>query len=72
MEPLEGYTLMHEHMHLDLSYVKHDPDTCLDCFEQTLKELQELYAKGVRRILEVSNIGMGRDLAWIQKLEKRS
>ena len=58
--------------HLDLSYVKHDPDTCLDCFEQTLKELQELYAKGVRRILEVSNIGMGRDLAWIQKLEKRS
>lgn len=63
---------MHEHMHLDLSYVKHDPDTCLDCFEQTLKELQELYAKGVRRILEVSNIGMGRDLAWIQKLEKRS
>ncbi|WP_276884995.1 phosphotriesterase family protein [Dubosiella newyorkensis] len=72
MEPLEGYTLMHEHMHLDLSYVKHDPDTCLDCFEQTLKGLQELYAKGVRRILEVSNIGMGRDLAWIQKLEKRS
>lgn len=72
MEQLEGYTLMHEHMHLDLSYVKHDPDTCLDCFEQTLKELQELYAKGVRRILEVSNIGMGRDLAWIQKLEKRS
>ncbi|MCI9041991.1 phosphotriesterase family protein [Dubosiella newyorkensis] len=72
MEPLEGYTLMHEHMHLDLSYVKHDPDTCLDCFEQTLKELQELCAKGVRRILEVSNIGMGRDLAWIQKLEKRS
>ena len=26
----------------------------------------------MRRILEVSNIGMGRDLAWIQKLEKRS
>ena len=34
MEPLEGYTLMHEHMHLDLSYVKHDPDTCLDCLDR--------------------------------------
>lgn len=64
--------MMHEHMHLDLSAVKGDPDTCLDCFEQTLAELKDLRAKGVTRILEVTNVGMGRDLDWIARLEQAS
>lgn len=64
--------MMHEHMHLDLSVVKGDPDTCLDCFEQTLAELKDLRAKGVTRILEVTNVGMGRDLDWIARLEQAS
>lgn len=69
---MSGYTMMHEHMHLDLSRFKKDPDTCLDCYEQTLAELKELKKRGVIRIVEVTNTGMGRDLEYIDKLEKES
>ncbi len=67
-----GYTLMHEHMALDLSGIKGDDDCRLDCFEETVKELKELYQYGVRNILEVTNIGMGRDVAYIQAVARES
>lgn len=69
MKLVDGYTLMHEHMTIDLSGVKKDQDCCLDCYDETVKELQRLYTYGVRNIVEVSNIGMGRDVAYIQRLE---
>ena len=56
----DGYTLMHEHVTIDLSGVKKDPDCRLDCFEETVEEFKELYRHGVRNVLEVTNIGMGR------------
>lgn len=69
---MSGYTMMHEHMHLDLSSIKKNPDTCLDCYQQTLEELKELKKRGVERIAEVTNIGMGRDLEYIDRLEIES
>ncbi len=67
-----GYTLMHEHMTLDLSGIKKDEDCRLDCFAETVKELKELYQYGVRNILEVTNNGMGRDAAYIQAVSRES
>lgn len=63
---------MHEHMYIDLSKVKDDQDCCLDCYRQTVLEMKQLYKKGVRTIWEVTNIGMGRDVDYIQDIEKET
>lgn len=68
----QGYTLMHEHVTLDLSGVKKDDDCNLRCFDETVKEFKELYKHGVRNILELTNIGMGRDIDYINKVAKES
>ena len=44
----KGYTLMHEHVTIDLSGVKGDPDCRLDCFEETVREFEQLYEYGVQ------------------------
>lgn len=72
MKLIDGYTYMHEHMTIDLSGVKKDEDCHLDCYEETVKELKKLYHYGVRNIVEVSNIGMGRDIDYIQRIEKET
>ena len=59
---------MHEHMKLDLSGIKKDEDCRLDCYEQTKSEVSELKEKGVSNIVEVTNIGMGRDISYVIKL----
>lgn len=68
----DGYTLMHEHITLDLSGVKKDEDCRLDCFDETVKELKELYSHGVRNILEVTNTGMGRDWEYMEAAAEES
>ncbi len=64
----DGYTLMHEHVTIDLSGVKKDLDCKLDCFEETVEEFKELYRLGVRNVLEVTNMGMGRDISYIERV----
>ncbi|MGC6178170.1 phosphotriesterase family protein [Lacrimispora sp. 38-1] len=68
----KGYTLMHEHITIDLSGIKNDEDCRLDCFEETEKELSRLHELGVRRILDVTNIGMGRDPQYCFRMEKKT
>lgn len=68
----DGYTLMHEHVTIDLSGVKKDEDCHLDCYGETVKEFKKLYEYGVRNVVEVTNIGMGRDIAYIQRVEKET
>lgn len=68
----DGYTLMHEHVTIDLSGVKKDEDCRLDCFAQTVAEFKQLYGYGVRNILEVTNRGMGRDVEYIRQVAKAS
>ena len=68
----DGYTLMHEHVAIDLSGVKRDPDCRLNCFEETLEEWKELYRCGVRNVLEVTNMGMGRDVSYIKRMAEAS
>lgn len=68
----DGFTLMHEHVKIDLSGVKKDQDCCLDCFQETVREFRILYEYGVRNILDVTNIGMGRDIKYMQKVEEET
>ena len=64
------YTLMHEHITIDLSGIKNDEDCRLDCFEESQNELCRLYELGVRRILDVTNIGMGRNSDYCRLMEE--
>lgn len=70
MKLIEGYTLMHEHIAIDLSGVKKDEDCRLDCYDETVRELKKLYGYGVRNILEVTNIGMGRDVEYMRRVSE--
>jgi len=69
---MQGITLSHEHMTLDLSGVKHDQDSNLNCFEQTLEEIRRLKGMGVSNIIEVTNIGMGRNPEFCKRIEAGS
>jgi len=69
---MNGYTLMHEHTTIDLSGVKKDLDCQLDCFSETLKEFQDLYTHGVRRIVDVTADGMGRNTAYVNEIAEKS
>lgn len=66
------YTYCHEHLHIDLSRVKKDQDTILDEREKIIEELKNLYKKGVGRMVEVTNRGMGRDIDFIIDIEKQT
>lgn len=72
MKLQDGYTLMHEHMFIDLSKVKNNLDCRLDAKEQMIEEMKKLYSKGVRNIVEVTNMGMGRDVKYIEDISKES
>ena len=42
MRLTDGYTLMHEHVTIDLSGVKGDEDCRLDCLDETIEEFRRL------------------------------
>lgn len=69
---VKGYTLMHEHITIDLSGVKNDIDCQLDCYEETLEEFKQLYLNGVRNIVDVTNRGMGLNRSYVEKISQDS
>lgn len=69
---MQKYVYMHEHIFIDLSRIKGDDDTILNDFDNTVEEFKQLKKKGVTDILDVTNIGMGRDIEYIQRVEKNS
>lgn len=56
-----GFTYAHEHLHIDLSGAKNNIDCRLDQFDLLVDEMKQLYAHGVRNIVEVTNRYMGRN-----------
>lgn len=64
----ENITYSHEHMVIDLTKGKNNPDCYLNVFEDALDELKGLYDRGVRRIVDCSNRGMGVDWETNKKL----
>lgn len=67
-----GMTYSHEHIAIDLSDIKKTEDTRLDCMDETIREFKDLYEKGVRNVIELSNRGMGRDISYMAKVAKES
>lgn len=61
----------HEHLKLDLATTER-PERKLDLYTEIAQELQTLKSLGVNKIMEVSNLGMGRDLAFIERLERET
>lgn len=69
---VNGITYMHEHTTINLSEVKNTEDCQLDVFNETLKEYNKLYDKGVRNIVDVTVFGMGRNIPFVQKVAEES
>lgn len=69
---MKDITYIHEHMTIDLSGVKNNIDCKLNDFKKTKKELLRLKELGVARIVDVTNMGMGRNVEFITRLEKET
>lgn len=67
-----GITLIHEHTTIDLSKVKQNDDCFLNCYEETVQEYKDLYDLGVRNIVDVTALGMGRNMEYVLKAAKES
>lgn len=73
IEPEElGICSAHEHLSIDLSHIKKDPDTILDDEQGMLEELTDFFRAGGRSMVEVTNDGMGRDVERLQRLSEAS
>ncbi len=46
-----GYTLAHEHLHIDLSGFKNNVDCRLDQYSFICQEMSDLMARGVRNVI---------------------
>jgi len=63
IEPQQlGMTYAHEHLKLDLSGQKGDPDTRYDDVDSVIAELKSLSSQGLGSVMEMTNWGMGRDV----------
>lgn len=61
---LDGYTLTHEHMTIDLS----PGDLGTTSFEPLVRDLEMAYDCGVRNIVDMTNQSMGRDPEYVHRL----
>ncbi len=67
-----GKTYIHEHLKVDLSGQKKDPDTNFDDIDKVIEEMNELKLLGIDTIIEVTNRGMGRDINAMLKVSEQT
>ena len=65
-------TYMHEHLRVDLSKEKGELDCLLDKFDNIRDELLDLAGRGLSRVVDMSCRGMGRDYAYLDRMEKET
>ncbi|MFW5787082.1 MAG: phosphotriesterase family protein [Halanaerobiales bacterium] len=65
-----GITLPHEHLTIDLSALKNDEDAKLSR-ERVEKSLKKAKKYGVETLIDLTNIGMGRDILTIKKIRDK-
>jgi phosphotriesterase-related protein len=65
-------TYMHEHLRIDLSREKGDDDCLLDSFDRISDELKALVPRGLTRMVDMSCRGMGRDYAYLDRMERET
>ena len=61
---LDGYTLMHEHMTIDLT----PGDLGTTSFALLCRDLKMVYDHGVRNIVDLTNQSMGRNPEYVKRL----
>ncbi len=64
----DGYTLMHEHMSIDLS----PADLGTESFDLLCSDLSDAYRYGVRNIVDMTNQSMGRAPEYAERLTKET
>lgn len=67
-----GYTYAHEHLHIDLSGFKNNPDCRLDQYDLICQEMRDLRAAGVSNIIEMTNRYMGRNPQFLLDIMRDS
>lgn len=67
-----GRTYIHEHLNIDLSGPKKDSDANLDNIDSIVEEIEYLKSIGVDSIVEVTNIGMGRNISKLEEVWKKT
>lgn len=67
-----GRTYVHEHLYIDLSGPKKDLDANLDDIDGVIGEIEYLKSIGINTIVEVTNIGMGRDVFKLKKIWEKT
>lgn len=67
-----GYILGHEHMIIDLSHIRNDKDSILDNVQLMVKELLLAKESGLTGVVDVTNIGMGRNIDKLVELSKKT
>lgn len=67
-----GITYVHEHIPIDRSEVTENEDTLLDSQELVIEEFKDIYRKGVRNVIEATCRGMGRNVAYAQKVAQKT
>jgi len=65
-----GICAAHEHLSIDLSRIKNDPDTILDDEDGMISELEHFYQAGGRSMIELTNNGMGRHVNRLKRLSE--
>lgn len=69
---MKNITYSHEHMRIDLSGIKHNDDCYLNVYEEALDEMSYIRSRGVERIVDCTNHGMGLDIDVIRNIEKET
>lgn len=65
-----GKTYCHEHLIMDLSHIRKENDSVLDNGEDIKFELLDAVEQGLNAIVEVTNIGMGRNVSLLKKISE--
>ena len=68
MALIDGYTLMHEHMSIDLS----PGDIGTGSFDLLCADLKDAYRYGVRNIVDMTNQSMGRAPEYVKRLTEET
>lgn len=73
LDPRElGLTMVHEHLAIDLSLIKNDPDAVLMDVDAVSREVSLYQQAGGRTMVEVTNRGMGRDVGKLRAIARRT
>ena len=70
-----GFTLSHEHVGTNAAGLRHTYPEIIDragVIEQSTAAMQEIYTAGVRTIVDVTTIDLGRDIEMIQEVSRAS